>query len=126
MRYPCSGTAVPCRRIDGIRSSGTAVLPHKNIQYTVNHKYWLIFLTAISGGRFTRLLFWLNITVIRLRCFYDTVDDLAGFHAVDTVISFHACLCRQKLRSVPSVALLSSETSPSSRNTFNSFSWLMQ
>lgn len=32
MRYPCSGTAVSCRRIGGIRSSGTAVLPHKNIQ----------------------------------------------------------------------------------------------
>ena len=31
MRYPCSGTAVSCRWIGGIRSSGTAVLPHKNI-----------------------------------------------------------------------------------------------
>ena len=33
MRYLCSGTAVSWRRIGGIRSSGTAVLPHKNIQY---------------------------------------------------------------------------------------------
>lgn len=32
MRYLCSGTAVSCRWIGGIRSSGTAVLPHKNIQ----------------------------------------------------------------------------------------------
>ena len=31
MRYLCSGTAVSWRRIGGIRSSGTAVLPHKNI-----------------------------------------------------------------------------------------------
>ena len=37
MRYPCSGTAVPCRRIDGIRSSGTAVLPHKNIHVYINY-----------------------------------------------------------------------------------------
>ncbi|EFE11609.1 hypothetical protein CLOM621_08178 [Clostridium sp. M62/1] len=32
MWYPCSGLAVSCRWIGGIRSSGTAVLPHKNIQ----------------------------------------------------------------------------------------------
>ena len=32
MRYLCSGTAVSCRWTGGIRSSGTAVLPHKNIQ----------------------------------------------------------------------------------------------
>jgi len=31
VRYLCSGTAVSCRWIGGIRSSGTAVLPHKNI-----------------------------------------------------------------------------------------------
>ena len=33
MRYLCSGTAVSCRWIGGIRSSGTAVLPHKNIHH---------------------------------------------------------------------------------------------
>ena len=32
MRYPCSGTTVSCRQIGGFRSSGTAVLPHENIQ----------------------------------------------------------------------------------------------
>ena len=40
--------------------------------------------------------------------------------------TMHINLCRQKLRSAPSVALLSSGTSPSSRNTFNASSWLMQ
>lgn len=32
MRYPCFGTTVSCRWISGFRSSGTAVLLHKNIQ----------------------------------------------------------------------------------------------
>lgn len=31
MRYPCFGTTVSCRWISGFRSSGTAVLLHKNI-----------------------------------------------------------------------------------------------
>ena len=30
---------------------------HKEIMYTVNHKYQRIFLTAVPGGRFTHLLF---------------------------------------------------------------------
>ena len=32
MRYPCSGLTVSFHRTGGFRSSGTAVLPHKNIQ----------------------------------------------------------------------------------------------
>ncbi|MEE0742692.1 MAG: DEAD/DEAH box helicase family protein [Emergencia sp.] len=46
MRYLCSGTAVSCRWIGGIRSSGTAVLPHKNIQITKG-----IATMASNGGK---------------------------------------------------------------------------
>ena len=36
MRYPCSGLTVSFHRTGGFRSSGTAVLPHKNIHFQ-NH-----------------------------------------------------------------------------------------
>ena len=52
MRYLCSGTAVSCRRIGGIRSSGTAVLPHKNI-----HGY-----TPISRGQANRFFTFISDT----------------------------------------------------------------
>ncbi len=38
VRYPCSGTTVSHHRIDGFRSSRTAVLPHKNIHLFDNQQ----------------------------------------------------------------------------------------
>ena len=56
-----------------------------------------------------------NITVILQMGALDCTPSILS-------INFHAYLCKQKLRSAPSVALLSNVTSLLSRNTFNASS----